>query len=212
MKANLLWKQILIGSLLFAFLIGCATVTSEVPSPEATPASALPTNSTIPPTDTPVPPTLNSIAIALTQQALGEDEVAPLPTTTLEPASCGEVNGICLQITFDGETCSYEGPTDVQPGWVTFLFINAHDGNIAASLWLLLEEKTLQDVMDKMGEGSIANHAPSWMFHIDEGNIFSGPNERHTWKGVLRPGIYAMTCAQEMPLSAWYGGGFTVEE
>ena len=50
------------------------------------------------------------------------------PTATPEPTSCEEVEGICLELTFDGESCIYEGPTDLNPGPVTIIFHNEGDG------------------------------------------------------------------------------------
>ena len=74
-------------------------------------ATAAPEILTPEPTDTPVP-----------------------PTATPKPASCEEVEGICLWLSFDGESCTYEGPTALKAGPVTLIFINESEDGAGVDL------------------------------------------------------------------------------
>ena len=147
----------------------CARPAAELPVPE-------PTNTLMPPTRSPVPPT-----------------AAP------KPASCEEIDGICLQLTFDGEGCSYLGPTDIKTGSVTLIFLNESDVRAATNMIRLLEDKTLEDVIEYNGEEPSTKHAPRWS--VDVRGVYWGinPAESHIWEGVLEPGIHAMVCARLQP-------------
>ena len=71
-----------------------------------------------------------------------------------------------LQLTFDGESCTYEGPTTLKAGLVTLLFLNESDGWAGTNLVMPLGDKTLQDLIDLFGEEPSQQHAPSWSFSI----------------------------------------------
>jgi hypothetical protein len=36
------------------------------------------------------------------------------PTSTPQRSSCEEIEGICLELSFDGESCTYEGPAALE--------------------------------------------------------------------------------------------------
>ena len=188
MKTSLLWKRFLIGCLLLALLTGCATAAPETPTPE-------PTATLVPATSTPIPPTATPLP----------------PTDTSEPTSCEEVEGICLWLSFDGESCTYEGPTEFKKGWVTLLFINESDGSAAVNLARHTGDETIQDAIDDIGEEPSTGHHPSWMVELGTWKRIA-PGESYTWKAVLEPGIHTMVCARLSPLGVWHGTGLTVED
>ena len=145
------------------------------------------------------------------------------PTETPLPTSCKVVDGNCLELTFDGESCTYEGPTDLKLGPVTLIFHNESDEWAETNMIRILGDKTLQDVILRVGEEPSEHEAahiwrwfaPSWWFTIpgvDKREL--GAGESQFWEGVLEPGIHALFCVRHPPypepLGVWLAGGFTV--
>ncbi len=121
-----------------------------------------------------------------------------------QPVSGGE-----LQLTFDGESCTYEGPTYLKAGPVTLLFLNESDDHAAVNLLILTEDKTIQDMIDDIGEEPFKPYGALWAREVGTyRDIRSG--ESQTWEGVLEPGIHAMVCVRLMPLRLWFGTGLEV--
>ena len=167
MKTRLSVKRFLIGCLLLAPLIACATATPETPTPE--------------------------------------------PKATSGPTSCEEVEGNCLWLSFDGESCTYEGPTVLKTGRVTLLFLNESKGSAGRNLVRHTGDETIQDMIDYIGEEPTTKHHPSWTRELGTWRSVP-PGESHTWEGVLESGIHTMVCARLVPLGVWHGGGFTVKD
>ena len=188
MKSSLLWKRFLIRCLLLAILTGCATAAPETPTQE-------PTATLVPPTATPKPTAT----------------LVP-PTATPKPKSCEEVEGICLWLFFDGESCTYEGPTALKAGPVTLLFINESADSAAVNLVRHTGGETIQDMIDYIGEEPSTVLKPYWTRELRTYmKVRSG--ESLTWEGVLEPGIHTMICAKfENDVGAWFGTGLTVED
>jgi hypothetical protein len=176
---------------------------TETPlSPTATPVP--PTATPVPPTATPLPPTSTPGPPTATP--------GPSPTATPTPASCEEAEGVCLQLTFDGESCTYAGPTDVQRGGATLIFINASTDAAAVNLLRHMPGYTHQDMLDIFGEdGTSTWHAPAWT--VDYGTWKQiQPGKMQVWRRVLYPGIHTLVCARDNPFLVWYGAGLTVGE
>jgi hypothetical protein len=86
-----------------------------------------------------------------------EPQIQPTNTTHSEtnpavPNSCEDVIGMCLELTFDGETCNYERPVELAPEPVTVIFHNEGEGWAAVNLIRLLEIKILDDLTQFIGE------------------------------------------------------------
>ncbi len=139
--------------------------------------------------------------------------VAILATLLLGACASGD-DGIedgVLHLTFDGESCTYEGPTTHKAGPVTLLFLNESETTAYAGLVRHTGDKTLQDMIDYMGEGPTSKTTPSWTQVIYAyGNVLAG--ESSTWEGVLESGIHTMVCIRVLPHGAWFGTGLTVED
>lgn len=137
------------------------------------------------------------------------------PTSTPILTSCEEVEGSCLELSFDGDSCIYEGPSDMEAGQVALIFHNESDGWAAANLIRLLEGKTIQDVLVYNGEEPSTKHAPSWSVSVPGVYNEIEAGESHFWEGVLDPGIHALVCARTPPwpdpIGVWFGTGITVE-
>jgi hypothetical protein len=199
MRTGFFWGRLFIGCLLLVLIAGCTTAIRETPIP-------IPKSTAISPTDTPAP---KSTPISPT------DTPAPkstpiLPTDTPAPKSCEEVYGNCIKLSFDGENCVYDGPTDFKTGPVTLLFFNESGDLAAVNLMRLTGDKTTQDVIEYIGEEPSSAHAPSWTRPLGTWQVIAS-GKIYTWEGYLEPGIHAMVCASPL-YGIWYGGGFEVED
>jgi hypothetical protein len=144
------------------------------------------------PQPTPIPPTATSLP----------------PTEVPEPASCDEVVGNCLEITFDGENCSYDGPVEHKIGAATVIFINQSDELAQMALIEHPDDKTVQDAMDYFG-GKPGYGIPAWFETYTFHDARAGMSD--TWEVNLATGDHSLICTQGLPLKKWFGGGFTVE-
>jgi hypothetical protein len=116
-----------------------------------------------------------------------------------------------MELSFDGESCTYEGPTDFKKGWVTLLFINESEGRAAVNLLRHRGDYTIQDMIDFIGEEPSTLHHPYWSVELGTWKPIA-PGESYAWKEILTPGIHTMVCARLSPRGAWFGTGLTVED
>ena len=115
-----------------------------------------------------------------------------------------------LRLTFDGESCTYEGPTEITAGPVTLIFLNESEETAAVNFLMLLEGKTIEDVIEYHGEEPTSKHAPSWTRELGTWRAVRASESQH-WVGDLEPASYVMVCARISPLGVWLGTGLTVE-
>ena len=132
------------------------------------------------------------------------------PTDTPGPKSCEEVEGNCMKLSFDGENCTYDGPTDFKTGPVTLLFLNESGSLAAVNLVRHTGDETIQDKIDYIGEEPSSVHAPPWTRGLGTWQLIRS-GKIYTWEGSLEPGIHTMTCASP-EYGIWHGAGFTVED
>jgi len=130
------------------------------------------------------------------------------PTDILLPTSTEEVEGIHLSLTFDGANCNYEGPTEFAPGPVTLYFNNKSEGNAAVNFLMLLDGKTIEDVIEYNGEEPTTKHHPTWSRELGTFQRIA-PGEIQHWEGELEPADYFMVCVS-FTLGVWLGTGLTV--
>lgn len=115
-----------------------------------------------------------------------------------------------LNLIFDGESCIYKGPTELTPGPVELFFYNNSGGMAAVNFLMHLEGKTVQDVIDYIGEEPTLKHAPAWTQELGTYEMINS-GDMHDWEGNLEPGIYHMVCVRIVPFGVWFGTGLTVE-
>ena len=122
-----------------------------------------------------------------------------------------------LLLTFDGDSCTYEGPTLLKAGPVTLVFFNESEGGAGVYLVRHTGEETIQDAIDYIGEepSSQSYHlvhgdAPTWVSPVQ--NLWRpvSSGESNTWEGDLEQGIYHMVCERSAPPATWFGTGLTV--
>ena len=132
------------------------------------------------------------------------------PTTTTGPTATEAVEAVLLHLTFDGESCTYEGPTELTPGPVELRFYNESETGAAVNFLQLLEGKTYQDVIEHTGPEPSTKHAPSWARELGSwSTTLAGGGSN--WKGDLEPASYFMVCARVFPLAVWLRTGLTVK-
>jgi hypothetical protein len=130
------------------------------------------------------------------------------PTDIPGPTSCEEVEGACLSLTLDGESCTYEGPTELGPGPVALLFSNHGEGMAAGNLLMFVDGKTLEDLIEYNGEEPTPRHYPDWAQRMSTWKGIA-PGRIHHWEGELESGDYAMVCTS-FTVGTWLGTGLMV--
>jgi hypothetical protein len=134
------------------------------------------------------------------------------PTATPEISSCEGVEGTCMELTFDGDSCTYAGPTEFTSGPVTWLFINASEAPVKVNLLRHLEGKTIQDMVMRFTNGVNTLHAPDWTEEVSAWKAIR-PGTSMVWRGELQPGIHSMVCITLCPSwLVYFGTGLTVGE
>lgn len=97
-----------------------------------------------------------------------------------------------IVLTFDGETCHYEGPEVVTEGDVTITLLNETD--FEASLWMvkLDEGKTWQELLDYIGPPGTSVEPPAW----SSGNFIASklPDKPNATLYTLNEGLYGICC------------------
>ena len=68
-----------------------------------------------------------------------------------------------MEVTFDGENCTYEGPAEVPVGDVQLVYHNQSTagGTVFMDFFRIVEGRTVQDVLDYIAADN-APGAPSW--------------------------------------------------
>ncbi len=134
----------------------------------------------------------------------------PKTTTTTATTTTARVIEVpTLNLTFDGDSCTYEGPTELAPGFVRLMFYNDSAVTAAVNFAQLLGDKTIQDAFEHGQPWPTKTHGPSWARELGTWqSVLSGASQE--WVGDLDPGSYFMVCARVSPLSVWFGTGLTV--
>jgi hypothetical protein len=120
-------------------------------------------------------------------------------------------DAVLYQLSFDGESCTYEGPTELTAGPVTLLFINESKERAAVNLLKHTGDETIQDMIEYIGEEPTTKHHPSWTRELGTWKPVL-PGESYTWRGILESGTHTIGCARLNPLGVWFGGGFVVKD
>jgi hypothetical protein len=133
------------------------------------------------------------------------------PTATPELASCEGVEGTCLELTFDGESCTYAGPTGFEEGSVILLFINASEEHVGVNLLRHDQGKTMEDMLALFVGGVSTGHHPSWTQELGTWKAIR-PGQNQVWRGEPQPGVHTMVCYSACTELVWFGAGLTVGE
>lgn len=116
-------------------------------------------------------------------------------------------NGI---VTYDGERCIYEGPTDLQPGPYSLQFKNESDGLAAVGVAVLTRGYTIQDMIDFMDENPNADR-PYWSKGLGTYK-FIDAGEDYSWELELETGEHTIACTEIIGHIVTFGTGLIVED
>ena len=191
-----------------------------------------------------------TVLILLSTACGGGDEVDTLETTSTsseKPHPRGATGDVwpsteattiaadpdALHLTFNGESCTYDGPTELTPGPVELVFLNESEENARTVTVIIDEGHTVQDVIDDLGAEPSTGQQPPWTksppspwvdappWAPERGTGWSTePGETFRREVDLEAGLYAMACARLSPhlpefvvtvLGVWFGTGLTVE-
>ena len=113
-----------------------------------------------------------------------------------------------LQLTFDGEQCTYEGPSELSAGEVEIVYHNESSEVIWFDFARLDEGRTTQDIIDYIEDGTF--DAPSWTVQVwNQGRISANASSIPTMRTVA-PGLHALVCGTWTPYQGYFGSGLTV--
>jgi hypothetical protein len=119
-----------------------------------------------------------------------------------------------INLTFDGETCQYEGPDVIPEGEVIIILNNRSEYEL--SLWAarLDEGRKWQDMLDYIGTPGSSVELPSWAeWRVIAAKVPDNPNASVY---TLDEGLYAInccTCGEVIgPRGVWPGAPLEVKE
>ena len=133
-------------------------------------------------------------------------------TTTAEPTTTEAVEVLSLRLTFDGESCIYEGPTVLAAGPVELLFLNESERFATAHISMLTGDETLQDMLDYVGDPP-SPFEPPWATRVNAWHPVN-PGKTSTWEGDLEASIHTVACIDTHMTDgggAYFATGLTVE-
>ena len=156
---NLLWILLFVGCILITLFSSCATSTPETPTLKPT---EIPIETIIPPSPIPEPTGTYPANIKIIERA---------------------------EVTFDGESCIYDGPEVIQEGKVVFSLNNNSEATVIFNIYAHEESYTWQDVLEYYGEPGSTYGWPEWYIDIESSFIFSEPNAREF---PLNPGLHSI--------------------
>ena len=117
-------------------------------------------------------------------------------------------------LTFDGQTCTYEGPEVISAGDMTITLNNKSE--YEADIWIvkLDEGRTWQEMLDFIGVPGSNVHPPDWSdATIIKGDVPGNPDAK---KFQLNKGLYVINCCtcNEIlgPKGVWPGVPLEVTE
>jgi hypothetical protein len=128
-------------------------------------------------------------------------------TTTTVQETATTTGLVVMEVTFDGETCTYEGPVELTVEDVEI--VNYNEGSEDFWFWFgrLDEGRTTQEVIDHIEADPTAG-SPSWTRRAFYREISGGDS----WEGVrvLSPGLHSVACGTVEDGYAYFGAEFTV--
>lgn len=115
-----------------------------------------------------------------------------------------------IEVTFDGVSCSYPGPTELTAGDVQIIYHNASEGDAWGDLGLLLGDTTIEDAIEYT-EDPPAQDRPSFVQGMWS-NTLTPAGEASTGTAELGPGSYVLTVGSWSPYQGHVCTGLTVTE
>jgi hypothetical protein len=124
----------------------------------------------------------------------------PTPTLVEEPILFGEV-------TFDGNECTVEGPSEVPRGAYYFILNDESDKKLKVFLNQILEGKMFENLVDWQEEPGVYLSPPDWIHH--PGTTYSFKTET-TVHFLDQVGNYAIVVGDDLMKYLWFCEPFRV--
>ena len=112
-----------------------------------------------------------------------------------------------LQLTFDGEQCTYEGPSELSAGEIEIVFHNESSEDIGFEFVRLDEGRTTQDMIDYLAEEAFR---PPWTVDVWFQNRISANASSIPAPRTLQPGLHTLACSTWTPPQGYFGGELAV--
>jgi len=112
-----------------------------------------------------------------------------------------------LQLTFDDEQCTYEGPSELSAGEIEIVYHNESSEVIWFAFDRLDEGRTAQDMIDHIVDEA---GPPSWTVGVwFQGRISANASSIPTPR-TLQPGLHTLVCGTWTPNQGYFGGELAV--
>ena len=112
-----------------------------------------------------------------------------------------------LQLTFDGEQCTYEGPSVLSAGEIEIVYHNKSSEDIRFRFVRLDEGRTTQDMLDYLADPN-SRGPPSWTTGVwGQENVPANSSSIPVMRTVA-PGLHTLGCGADFPDN--FGGELTV--
>ncbi len=116
-----------------------------------------------------------------------------------------------VQLTFDGERCTYEGPSVLSAGQgqVEVVYHNESAEDAWFSFVRLDEGKTTQDMIDIIADDPTGS-PPSWTVNVWILTLIPADSSTTPVPRTVTPGVHNLVCGSETSRYASFGGELTV--
>ncbi len=116
-----------------------------------------------------------------------------------------------IQLTFDGEQCTYEGPSVLSAGQgqVEVVYHNQSSEDAWFNFARLDEDKTTQDMIDYIADDPTAN-VPSWTVSVWAQTKIPANSSSTPVPRTVTAGLHNLACGTGTPQYAYFGGELTV--
>jgi len=136
---------------------------------------------------------------------------APSTTTTSAPFTRQAPEAVLLNLAWENETCTYEGPTGITAGPVELVYRNGTEVPGYVNFLKLDEGYTPEDAYNR-NPWPTSQSRPFWTTELNTRSSVS-PGVTASWVRDLDPGDYFMVCGRWQPAEfVWWGGGFSVQD
>ena len=114
-----------------------------------------------------------------------------------------------LQATFDGEQCTYEGPSELPAGEVEIVYHNESSDKAWFGFSRLDEGRTIQEVTADLDDPSGVG-PPTWAVSIWEQPAIARDASSVPATRTVEPGLHVLVCGSWTPYQGYLGGELTV--
>ncbi len=127
-----------------------------------------------------------------------EEPAEPSSTVAAGTSSAEEsVEGASLTVTFDGDTCVYDGPTELPPGEVTVTLINDSNKTSYVEMAKLQDGVTFEDVTAHTSPEPFEGARSEDLYEpleFDQAQAYAGDDG--STSGTVTTGEYVLVCLQ----------------